>query len=120
MVIHYFLVEFGTTGELYSIGCVGDKEKLLQYWYGISRDVRYQHCIDTDEREKERVLKAKQYKREYRGPKKIKLGRMIGDFGRILTCKFYCDKTQSITRSRRLKVFDKRYKRFDKPRIEND
>lgn len=46
----FFLVEFGTTGELYKVGCTGDKNKLRDYWYSISRDVRYYRKQDTNDK----------------------------------------------------------------------
>lgn len=96
MIIHYFLVEFGNSGDLYKVGCTGDKSKLLEYWYPISRDVRYYRERNTEDK----VFGTK---------RKVKLGRSIGNIGNIVSCDFFCDFPQSIDRSKRLRVFDERY-----------
>lgn len=101
MIIHHFLVEFGTSGEIYDVGCIGDKDELLKYWYNVSRDVRYKCKRDT-ERNADGSLKNK--------PKAIKSQRKLGNAGYAVSCKFYCDFPQSIPRSKRFKIFDERYK----------
>lgn len=94
MIIHYFLVEFGHTGELYDIGCVGNKELLKNHFYGISRDVRY--------------------KRQKECEKEPKLRKQIGPNEYIVSCKFYCDSCQSLGRSKKMSVFDERYSVYGK------
>lgn len=89
-------MEFGTTGELYKIGCTGDRDKLLAYWYSISRDVRYYRRLDTEDK-------------IFGTNNKVKLGRKIDDIGHVVSCDFFCDFPQSIDRSKRLKIFDERY-----------
>lgn len=94
LIIHYFLVEFGHTGELYDIGCVGDKNALLNYFYSVSRDVRY--------------------KKQKESTKDVKLWRQIGQNEYIVSCKFYCDSCQSLGRSRKLTIRDERYTVYGK------
>ncbi len=108
MVIHYFLVEFGNTGELYDIGCIGDKDTLLQYWQNLSRDVRYKGSEDVTRLEEERKIYAEEMGRNYK-PKKIRLGKEIKGVGQIVSCKFYCDRDQSLEHSRFLPKTDERY-----------
>lgn len=109
MIIHYFLVEFGTSGDLYCVGCTGNKEKLLKYWQSQSRDVRYLNRQDTKDLEEERKVFAKVNERPYK-PKKVKTGRKIEGIGTIISCKFYCDAFNSLPRSRFIPVVDERYK----------
>lgn len=102
MVVHYFLIDFGNSGDIYDVGCVGDLEALKQYWYGISRDVRYKYTKelhDTDEKGKKRRMPKGHGK--------------LGNAGYAVSCKFFCEFPQSITRSKRMRWFDERYKFVD-------
>ena len=86
--VHYFLVEFGDSGELYDVGAVGDKEVIMNYLYRISRCVMYKQTKEMLQ-------------------KKIKGTNIIGDI--IFTsCKFYCDMFQSFSRSKRIYFEDQR------------
>ena len=89
-------MEFGKTGELYKVGCTGNKANLLDYWYSISRDVRYYRKQDTNDK-------------IFGINHKVRLGRKIGNIGHVVSCDFFCDFAQSIDRSKRLRVFDERY-----------
>lgn len=90
MIVHYFLVEYGHTGELYILGCVGDADTIKNRLYSLSRDVRF--MMDKEREDK------------IRGSSDL----LKGD-GLVVSCKFYCDKFNSITRSRRLRWKDERY-----------
>ena len=94
-------MEFGTTGELYKVGCTGDKNNLRDYWYSISRDVRYYRKQDTNDK-------------IFGVNRKVRLGRKIGNIGHVVSCDFFCDFAQSIDRSKRLRVFDERYPVYER------
>ena len=87
--VYHFLVEYGHSGELYDVGCIGNFDELKRYFYSISRDVRVRA-------ETESTAQKLKHKNKIEG-------------GYILSCNFFCDLHQSITRSKRMKVFDERY-----------
>lgn len=102
MIVHYFLVDYGNSGDIYDIGCVGDLDALKKYWQGISRDVRYKYTQELHEFN------------ENGKPRRLPKGYgKLGNAGYAVSCKFFCEFPQSITRSMRLKYFDERYKFVD-------
>lgn len=90
--IHYFLVDRYNDGDLYSIGCIGDKDKIEQYFQSISNEVIF--------------TESKQYKLSRKT--RLMAHKPIPG-GTIVSCHFYCDRNQSHARSRRLFNYDKRY-----------
>lgn len=67
---------------MYSVGVIGNKEKVFQYLQTISQEVIFSETREI--------------------PKSKKLSNKVIPHGVIVLCKFYCDRCQSLSRSRRL------------------
>ena len=91
MIIHYYLADVANDGDLYLLGVSGnDSNKILDYLERQYREVIY---LETKEKNKRN--------RKY-GSKEIPCGT-------IVTCKFYCDRCQSLVRSKKILKHDRRF-----------
>ena len=91
MIIHYYLTDIANDGNLYLLGVSGnDSNEILDYLESQYREVIY---LETKEKNKRN--------RKY-GSKEIPCGT-------IVTCKFYCDRCQSLGRSKEILKHDRRF-----------
>lgn len=91
MIIHYYLADIASDGDLYLLGVSGnDSNEILDYLESQYREVIY---LETKEKNKRN--------RKY-GSKEIPCGT-------IVTCKFYCDRCQSLVRSKKILKHDRRF-----------
>ena len=91
MIIHYYLADIANDGDLYLLGVSGnDSIEILDYLEHEYREVIY---LETKEKNKRN--------RKY-GSKEIPCGT-------IVTCKFYCDRCQSLVRSKKILKHDRRF-----------
>lgn len=91
MIIHYYLADIANDGDLYLLGVSGnDSNEILDYLESQYREVIY---LETKEKNKRN--------RKY-GSKEIPCGT-------IVTCKFYCDRYQSLVRSKKILKHDRRF-----------
>lgn len=91
MIIHYYLADIANDGDLYLLGVSGnDSNEILDYLESQYREVIY---LETKEKNKRN--------RKY-GSKEIPCGT-------IVTCKFYCDRCQSLVRSKKILKHDRRF-----------
>ena len=91
MIIHYYLSDIANDGNLYLLGVSGnDSNEILEYLESQYQDVIY---LETKEKNKRN--------RKY-GSKEIPCGT-------IVTCKFYCERCQSLVRSKKILKHDRRF-----------
>ena len=91
MIIHYYLSDIANDGNLYLLGVSGnDSNEILVYLESQYQEVIY---LETKEKNKRN--------RKY-GSKEIPCGT-------IVTCKFYCDRCQSLVRSKKILKHDRRF-----------
>lgn len=91
MIIHYYLSDIANDGNLYLLGVSGnDSNEILEYLESQYQEVIY---LETKEKNKRN--------RKY-GSKEIPCGT-------IVTCKFYCDRCQSLVRSKKILKHDRRF-----------
>ena len=91
MIIHSYLADIASDGDLYLLGVSGnDSNEILDYLESQYREVIY---LETKEKNKRN--------RKY-GSKEIPCGT-------IVTCKFYCDRYQSLVRSKKILKHDRRF-----------
>lgn len=92
-MIHYFLVDLYNSGELFSVGCIGNKDEIQQYFYDHCQEVIFIESKDKPKKTKRRT----------------KMGKQEHPWGRIISCHYVCDRYQSLPRSRRIYGLDERY-----------
>ena len=91
MIIHYYLTDIANDGNLYLLGVSGnDSNEILDYL-----EKQYQEVIYLETKEKNKR------NRKY-GSKEIPCGT-------IVICKFYCDRCQSLVRSKKILKHDRRF-----------
>lgn len=91
MIIHYYLADIANDGDLYLLGVSGsDSNEILDYLESQYREVIYLESKEKNKRHRKH------------GSKEIPCGT-------IVTCKFYCDRCQSLIRSKKILKQDRRY-----------
>lgn len=91
-MIHYIYVDLNNDGELYSVGIQTSvsKDVVLEHFYKTSQEVIYVRTKDEDK-------------------KLTGIERKLPFGGYIVSCKFHCDRCQSLERSKRIVLHDARY-----------
>ena len=91
MIIHYYLADIANDGDLYLLGVSGsDNNEILDYLESQYKEVIYLESKEKNKRHRKH------------GSKEIPCGM-------IVTCKFYCDRCQSIVRSKKIVKHDRRF-----------
>ena len=91
MIIHYYLADIANDGDLYLLGVSGnDSNEILDYLESQYKEVIYLESKEKNKRHRKH------------GSKEI-------PYGTIVTCKFYCDRCQSLTRSKKILKHDRRF-----------
>ena len=91
MIIHYYLADIANDGDLYLLGVSGsDSNEILDYLESQYREVIYLESKEKNKRHRKH------------GSKEIPCGT-------IVTCKFYCDRCQSLIRSKKILKQDRRF-----------